>query len=175
MSETIHAFEQAGLGKAPFRYVGMEYQEISYGQAVVGHAGGVPITTKPGGTCAYCGQYIVNMFGVESADGNRFHVGCECIRKTGDAGMMKLVDRDEKKRKKAQREAAEKRRKQRDRETCENELQGVAYLLAEKPHPNNYRAADGETELSYVKWMIDHKVYGTAAKIIRSYQKKASE
>lgn len=175
MSETIHAFEQAGLGKAPFRYVGMEYQEISYGQAVVGHAGGVPITTKPGGLCAYCGQYIVNMFGVESADGNRFHVGCECIRKTGDAGMMKLVAADEKKRKNAQREAAEKRRKENDRHTCLYDLETVAHLLAANPHPNNYRANEGDTEFDYVRWMIHHKIYGTAAKIIRSYQKKAAE
>lgn len=52
-----------------------------YGQAVVGHAGGIPITTKPGGSCAYCGTYIVHMFNVRSADGKVFHVGSDCIEK----------------------------------------------------------------------------------------------
>lgn len=26
---TIHVFEKAGLGKAPFRYAGMEHQEMA--------------------------------------------------------------------------------------------------------------------------------------------------
>lgn len=169
-TETIHAFEQAGLGKAPFRYIGMEHQDISYGMAVVGHAGGIPITTKPGGTCAFCGTYIVNMFGVESADGNRFHVGCECIRKTGDAGMMKLVDRDEKARKKLQREASEKNRKAAARLLCETGLNAVAAKLSEQKHPNAYHSAEGLTMFDYVKWMVENKCFTSAAKIIKANQ-----
>ena len=73
---SIHPFEAAGLGKAPFRYVGTAVQEIGVdGRRVLGHVGGATVTTKPGGTCAYCGTYIVNMFDIESADGNRFTAG----------------------------------------------------------------------------------------------------
>lgn len=56
METAIHPFERAGLGKAPFRYVGMVAQDLCYGQAILNRAEheqtGVAVTTKPGGTCA---------------------------------------------------------------------------------------------------------------------------
>lgn len=91
---TQHPFEAAGLGKAPFKFIGMEEQDLRYGKAILNRAEyektGIAIETKPGGTCAYCGQYILNMYNVRSADGRVFHVGSDCIEKTGD---RKLIDR----------------------------------------------------------------------------------
>lgn len=143
---TIHPFESRGLGKAPFRYVGIQHQEISYGQRVIGSAGGVPITTKPGGTCAYCHAYIVNMFNVESADGQRFHVGCDCIRKV-DGALAKLVDADVKK-DKAAREAA---RIQQAKDALPH-----AELLKGQPHPIAYHAADGKSLWHYAGWLLQN-------------------
>lgn len=86
---TIHPFEARGLGKAPFRLVGLVKQDMAYGQVCLNRAEfdktGILLTTKPGGTCAYCGTYIVNMFQVRSADGREFHVGCDCAEKVAKA------------------------------------------------------------------------------------------
>lgn len=166
--KTIHCFEAAGLGKAPFRYVGIVHQEISYGQRVIGSAGGVAITTKPGGTCDYCGTYIVNMFTIESADGNRFKVGCDCIEKTGDAGLMKKVKSEinaaKRLRRREQRIAQEKA----DRELCETfDLNALSHL----DHPTPERAACGETMADWARWMRANKYWNKLAATIRRVTK----
>ncbi len=74
-----HVFERAGLGKAPFRYVGMtesKYQACH----------GAPV--QPGSSCDYCGQGIMYVCEILSADGRRFKVGCDCVARTGDAGLI---------------------------------------------------------------------------------------
>jgi hypothetical protein len=81
-----HPFETAGLGKAPFRFAGMAQQDRVYGQIVSARmANGLEITTKPGGTCAYCGQAILRICRVKSADGREFGVGVDCARKVDPA------------------------------------------------------------------------------------------
>lgn len=86
---TLHPFEHAGLGKAPFRFVGIEKQDLAYGQVCLNREEftrtGILLSTKPGGTCAYCGESILNMYRVRSADGHEFHVGCECVEKCARA------------------------------------------------------------------------------------------
>lgn len=149
----VHPFEKAGLGVAPFRYVGMIAQEISYGERVIGSAGGVPITTKPGGTCDFCGAYIVNMFQVESSDGNRFKVGCDCIKKV-DAKLTKSIAVDVKKMKAI---------RERQRIADAKAALPKAYKLQGQPHPAPYHAADGKTLANYVEWLLANG--GTAGKL----------
>ena len=75
----MHVFERAGLGKAPFRYCGMtesKYQACH----------GAPV--QPGSSCDYCGQGIMYVCEISSADGRRFKVGCDCVARTGDAGLI---------------------------------------------------------------------------------------
>jgi hypothetical protein len=62
-----HVFERAGLGRAPFRVVTFYEGKDS---------------------CAYCGQGIVNVCVVADRGGRQFSVGCDCVRKTGDAGLI---------------------------------------------------------------------------------------
>ncbi len=145
----IHPFERAGLGKAPFRYTGMEDQNIQHGERVLGHVGGCTMLTKKGGTCAYCGTYIVNMYNVTSSDGFRFHVGSECIRKVGDPKMVAEVESDEKVFKKTQ-------KKNRDKATID-----AAKIALEKsvemenlPHPSPYLAKQGKTLADYCRWLF---------------------
>jgi hypothetical protein len=76
MTNAIHPFERAGLGKAPFRCVG--FYESKY-QACQG----API--QPGSSCDYCSQGIMNVFRIKGADGKEFKVGCDCVAKTTDA------------------------------------------------------------------------------------------
>lgn len=95
-SNQVHPFEKAGLGLAPFRFVGMAQQDRRYGEVILNRAEyektGIALTTKPGGTCAYCGTAIVNMYDIVSSDGKKFHVGCECVNKTGDTKLVKAVN-----------------------------------------------------------------------------------
>lgn len=142
---TIHPFEKAGLGKAPFHYVGMVEQEMKYGERVIGSVGGIEITTKPGGTCEFCGHYILNIFMVESSDGKRFKVGCDCIKKVGDNNLVKLVSKDVKKMKE-QREVA--------RIQEAKAALPTAHKLFGQSHPNAYHASQGKTMVHYLEWMF---------------------
>jgi len=94
----IHPFEARGLGQAPFRFVGMVEQDLCYGEAILNREEyqrtGIALTTKPGGSCAYCGTYIVNMYRVRSADGREFHVGCECVEKVAKAAAGTAHERE---------------------------------------------------------------------------------
>ena len=160
----LHCFEEAGLGRAPFRYVGLEEQVLAHGQRVLGQVGGCEITTKPGSTCDYCGTYIVNIFVVEGADGNRFKVGCECIRKTGDAGLVLRVNEDVRKMERNKRAAAKAARATADRELCQAAPLGK---LAGKPHPTPDRAARGETLADWARWMRDNGYHKALAVVLR--------
>jgi hypothetical protein len=78
-----HPFETAGLGLAPFRFVGL-FEKVCSGQpdangVSVGYAG------QPAGTCDYCGAGIRYCCQVRSADGREFVVGCDCVDRVGDA------------------------------------------------------------------------------------------
>lgn len=75
-----HCFERAGLGRAPFKIVGS--YECKF-QAFVG----APV--QCGGSCDYCGQGIMYAVAIKSACGNTFKVGCDCVARTGDAGLIK--------------------------------------------------------------------------------------
>lgn len=76
----VHVFERAGLGRAPFKVVG------SFELKWQAHPG-API--QPGGSCDYCGQGIMYAAAIRSADGKQFKVGCDCVARTGDAGLLK--------------------------------------------------------------------------------------
>lgn len=151
--DNTHPFERAGLGKAPFRYVGMQAQEISYGQAVIGRAGGVPITTAPGGSCAYCGNYIVNMFNVKSSDGRIFHVGSDCVEKVAASApqaMLTIVAAVKRDLGKKTRE----RNKERMAERAEEariffDDPEVEAWMAGQPHPHPALAHKGKTLADY--------------------------
>ena len=75
----LHAFERAGLGKAPFKCVGVE-------EIVFTNPDG---STRAGGSCDYCSTGIRYAFIVRGADRREFKVGCECIKKSGDTGLIK--------------------------------------------------------------------------------------
>lgn len=74
-STTIHPFEAAGLGLAPFRVVGFSVCKYQACQ-------GAPV--QPGASCDFCGTGIMNVFRIRSSDGREFKVGCDCVEKTAD-------------------------------------------------------------------------------------------
>lgn len=74
----LHPFEQAGLGKAPFRYLGSGEKRTNSGQ--------------PAGTCEYCSRGILTCCVIGSADGKTFVVGCDCVRKVFGPTNRVLTD-----------------------------------------------------------------------------------
>jgi hypothetical protein len=166
MSDSIHCFEKAGLGKAPFRYVGMVAQEIQYGQRVIGHLNGVTFTTKPGGTCDYCGTYIVNMFRIKSSDDKTFVVGCDCVLKTGDAGLIKKIKSSQSLLQSARRKAQKDHKADQDQELCTTT---DLSMFADKPHPNAFFASKGKTLKDWADFCLANRSYATLADTIRKH------
>jgi hypothetical protein len=102
----LHVFERAGLGKAPFRFIGA--QEVFF-QATP------DAPRQCGGSCDFCGTGIVTFCFIRSADGREFKVGSDCLRKTGDAGLIKSFTTSPDQRRKA----ADARQAKRVRVTAE--------------------------------------------------------
>lgn len=92
--QNIHKFERAGLGKAPFRFVGL-YEDRGPRKTYL--PGGIVVEVgaegQPMGVCKYCGTGIAICCKVRSADGKEFVVGSDCIEKVGDKGLVKTIKR----------------------------------------------------------------------------------
>ncbi len=124
----VHVFERAGLGKAPFRFVGVE---VKVYQACPG------APAQPGGSCDYCGQGIKSCYTLRSADGRQFHVGCDCIDKSGDKGLIKAYRRSPEYRAAAR--AAREKKASRDCAELGELISGGK--LAQFPAPNSYSSS----------------------------------
>lgn len=72
MEQTIHPFEAAGLGKAPFNMVG-------FSEKVYSACPGAP--EQAAGSCDYCGTGIKYQCHIRSSDGRDFVVGTDCVMK----------------------------------------------------------------------------------------------
>jgi hypothetical protein len=170
--ERIHKFELAGLGKAPFRCIGTErkvgpyrYRDPKTGIELMAGAPGQPM-----GSCDYCGMGIADCYKIESADGKQFVVGCECVLKTGDAGMSRAV-------KDLVRKAQRERRHERERVQVEEVAAlmndpKVQEALAAKPHPIPWRANQGQTLLDMCSWYMVNASTAGKVKIRRIIKKE---
>lgn len=140
----IHAFEEVGLGTAPFRLVRVEMRWFS----------AFPGAPKvPGSSCDYCGHPIAETCMLRDAQGKEFKVGNECIKKAGDNGLVDTVKRQ------VNRLRTEERHKREISAIAEGKAQlenspNVRNALAALPHPNEYYASQGRTLLDYVNFMF---------------------
>ena len=142
-----HAFEIAGLGLAPFRFVGASENVITYPDG----------TQQAGGSCDYCGTGIRTECLVKSADGKLFKVGCNCIAKVGDDGLMKAYKTSPEYR--AKQRTIRQAKAQAVLAQLKSAIETESAKLSSMPHPSGY--TDRETgkpltALDYVKWMLDH-------------------
>jgi hypothetical protein len=96
---TIHPFEEAGLGLAPFRFESLTESVRNVGGCI-----------QPTGHCHYCYTGIRYCCNIRSADGKRFVVGTDCVRKLNrfDNRMVSDVKRAEAKLARQKREEARK-------------------------------------------------------------------
>lgn len=135
-----HLFEQAGLGKAPFKLVGHRENWFKAGNDV-----------KPGGTCDYCSTGIAYEYVIESADRVRSVVGCDCILKlewVSNSTLIKQVDQIRK-------EGARKRREAKLAEQIRQATEVLAdpvisSFLSSQPHPK----LSGKSLLDYCQWLL---------------------
>lgn len=82
----LHVFEKAGLGKAPFRCVGVTEK---VGPITMPDGTQIGSPGQPMGCCDYCGTGIKDCYVIQSSDKKQFVVGCDCVARTGDAGLIK--------------------------------------------------------------------------------------
>lgn len=80
----IHPWEALGLGRAPFRCLGVErrvgpIRQYDANGEPTGLECGAP--GQPMGTCDACGMGIADCYLIRSADRKNFIVGCDCAMK----------------------------------------------------------------------------------------------
>jgi len=161
----IHNFERAGLGKAPFRYLGHS-REIY--QAIPG-APDCPI--QPGACCDYCGTAIMEVFHIADRTGRRFKVGSECVRHTGNAGIVRKVKAEVSRQRKIKNDA----RVDSQIAAAKAAWPFVVNALAQEPHSNAYRASRGDTLADYSSWIFDNAGRTGKAKAARAIFKTLKE
>lgn len=154
-----HRWEVAGLGKAPYRFLGTEDTNAAVdpqtGMRRLGtDKDGITHWTSPGGTCAFCGQCIFVLCKFRSADGQEFHVGQDCAQKSGDAGIVKAVAHAERKRQAAKR--ATKAAAVAVRLGTLLDTPSVRTLLGSLPHPHPVNASKGRTLLEWADFVRDY-------------------
>lgn len=157
-TSSIHRFELAGLGKAPFHFTGTVTEKV-----FVACPGATP---KAGSSCDYCGTGIRYEFWVRSACDKEFKVGCDCIHKTGDRGLIQQISAAERKLRDAKNEVAKERRitaKVLRISKARINFPAVAGTLASLPHPDSYFAGQGKTLADYVQWCFDNQAGEKAA------------
>lgn len=165
--EIIHAFERAGLGKAPFRFIDVEMRWF------VACPGAPKV---PGSSCDYCGHGIAETCIIEDVTGKRFKVGNVCVGKTGDRGLINLakeainkIKREAKAIKDDARIAAAK--------FLYETTPSIRETLSTYPHPHEIMAGRGLRRADYVDWMLKNAGTSgqiTAAKIIEEAAKTSA-
>jgi hypothetical protein len=158
---TVHPFEKAGLGVAPFKFIGVEYRVGSLKSVVDGITCEVGSPGQPMGCCDYCGQGIAECCVIKDANGKTFIVGNVCVGKTkgSDAKLVSVTEKAVKAARKLRTAERKGTRIQdaKDRLTHDAGLRKALYAM---PHPNGWA---NKTRLDWALWMMDHA--GTAGRI----------
>lgn len=145
---SIHKFEAAGLGKAPFFYRG--FVQIPSTEVAEKNPSGYENMMKdipPAfhcGTCAYCGLAIMNNYLVASSDEKFFSVGMDCIKKIDDIQILKKASTEERFRKKL--------KLQIQIDEGFKLIEEHRNLLELEPHPH----FEGKTLWDYAEWMMEN-------------------
>ena len=155
-----HVFEKAGLGKAPFRLVGLETTSDRIALNHERQSNGLTYTPNYCTSCAYCATAIMDAYIIQSSDGKRFKVGCECVKKTGDLGIILAVKTAKAKKDREYRHAREACKLREGAELMAD--QRVRDFLSKYPHSKEWAAARGDTLLDEITWLIKNSgVSGT--------------
>lgn len=144
-----HIFEEAGLGVAPFKVA--SYFECE-------------------NHCQFCGTRIIRNFVIEDVRGAQFVVGSECVKKTGDTGLIWHVESIENQISAAKRAA----KKAQNAATLGELINTRADALSRIPHPMGFvdrRTRNPLTMLDYARWMNTNAGAAGKAKALREIKK----
>lgn len=155
----IHPFEAAGLGKAPFRFVGLQTDDDRAAVQTERAGAGLTYTTNYCTSCDYCSQAIHNAFQVRSSDGKQFKVGCDCIRKVGDVRLISAVKAAESAKRRAVSATKRRTKVQHENALIDAFRAGRCDSLRLQPHP---KGREGATAWDYVDWCIENHYVGAA-------------
>lgn len=152
----MHPFETT-LGPGPYKFIGVVSIRVSeHGTQLHGNVD--TKTIKSGlGTCSHCSTAIMNCFIIETANKERFGVGCDCIRKVGlPYAEMTKVEVAEKLHERQLRKARVEKKAVDYRSRFKDLLVHFEEVLKSKPHPTPYHAEQGKTLFDYAQWLNDH-------------------
>lgn len=152
----VHEWERAGLGPAPYKFVGAVKKLF---QAVPGDP---DCPVKPGSCCDYCATAIVWEHWFRAADGREFKVGCDCFfRAEHPKALVSEVERANRK------IAAQERQKKAKAVVASLDDQladdGVRARLASIPHPK----IAGLSALDYATWIRERAGAAGRAKLAK--------
>jgi len=170
-SEAVHPWEKAGLGKAPFRWLGVRHLvgPLRFAQAD-GTTLEIGAPGQPMGSCAFCSQGIAECHSIKSADGKTFTVGCDCVRRVSEPGDPVLTKAEAAAKK--LRNGKARARSAAKAAASETELaalladETVRGKLAARPSTQAWKAAKGETELDDVQWLAKRCGHAGRARLI---------
>lgn len=119
------------------------------------------------GSCNLCGNGLKNNFVIGDADGNNFIVGCDCVQHLNDTKLITKVEKAEKLRKKAIRDAKAKAKWEAKAAKLNAELEaqrvkngGMTDDEVERENWKKEQAAKREAITAENNWLID-RLYGT--------------
>ncbi|HRR48618.1 MAG TPA: hypothetical protein P5293_01370 [Bacteroidales bacterium] len=153
----IHPFEEAGLGKYPYKFL------YARREVYVAYPG-APV--QPGGSCDYCSTGIYFQFWLESADKKKFKVGSECIMKASRKSATEPVSKEDYLLRKAvmdfKRNQVKDAQKERIRIALDflDKNQDFREVLNAIPRPG---WKGEQSMLDYINWMREHS--GLAGKM----------
>ncbi len=165
-----HRFEKAGLGKAPFRFIGIS-QKVG---PITWEENGVTMSIgSPGqamGTCAFCGTGIAECMHIRSADGKEFIVGNVCVNKTDDQGLVCSV-----------KQAVNKKRTARRNELARKKIMAAMQLWDDEPalreaadkipHPNEWARRAGGVLSNWIDWMWENAGQAGRLRVVKVINK----
>lgn len=164
----LHPFQRAGLGIAPFKYIGMT-------EKVIKHADG---TEQPSGTCDYCSNGIRYCYQIQSADGKVFQVGSDCVMKIyrldneefRDPIIAKIGDE----RRRLERNARHQREAKKIEIGRKLFDDNRAYFET-LPHPHEYYRSQGQTLADSIEWYFQRGGNSGRLSMIRMMERLLKE
>jgi len=150
---SVHPFERAGLGLAPFRVVGMIERRGPINTVLGGVLVSVGAPGQPMGSCKFCGIGIAYCFVVRSSDKREFEVGSDCVARTRTE-ILPAVKRQVAKAERERVQARVDARVGSARVSLERE--DVRAVL--RARSTNYGTSTGrrQTVLAWAEWMLAH-------------------
>jgi len=167
----IHPFEKAGLGKAPFQFVGVSEKVYCAYQ-------GAP--EQPAGTCDFCGNGIRYCYHIRSVDNRNFVVGCECVKRTDNECLTNLSDfdmavREQKSKLNHLRRAKQVAKEEAGIKVAFDLYPSVRNDMAKHPHPQAKPGGwfEGKSLVCWADWMIQRAGHAGRLQVAKTIEKFA--